>query len=338
MRWTFFPLFLLAALVWGCSTPEKDSANPDRADSSSPTPSETPAPPAEAARRVLFLAGQPSHGYGAHEHYAGCMLLAKRLSEAMPNFQVDVIKHEWPADETVFDGCNAIVMYCDGGEGHPANKHLDLVDRLADRGVGIVCLHYGVETPKGEPGDRFLKWIGGYFEANWSVNPHWVASFSEFPNHPVCRGLKPFAIEDEWYYHMRFRPGMAGVTPILSALPDASTLVRPDGPHSGNPHVRQAVANGEIQHLAWAAERDSGGRGFGFTGGHDHWNWGDANFRKVVLNAIVWAAGGEVPPDGVPTNRPSSLDELKENQDYPAPEKYDWDRAKSRISNPSPGS
>ena len=51
--------------------------------------------------------------------------------------------------------------------------------------------------------------------------------------------------------------------------------------------------------MAWAAEREGGGRGFGFTGGHDHWNWGDPNFRKVVLNAIVWCAHGEVPKDGV---------------------------------------
>ena len=42
-----------------------------------------------------------------------------------------------------------------------------------------------------------------------------------------------------------------------------------------------------------------GGRGFGFTGGHNHWNWGDDNLRKVVLNAIVWIAHGEVPTMGV---------------------------------------
>ena len=50
---------------------------------------------------------------------------------------------------------------------------------LAKQGVGIVCLHYGVEVPKGEAGDKFLDWIGGYFETDWSVNPHWTANFKE---------------------------------------------------------------------------------------------------------------------------------------------------------------
>ena len=46
-------------------------------------------------------------------------------------------------------------------------------------------------------------------------------------------------------------------------------------------------------------ERPDGGRGFGFTGGHDHKNWGDPNFRKLVLNAILWTAGLDVPSAGV---------------------------------------
>ena len=36
--------------------------------------------------------------------------------------------------------------------------------------------------------------------------------------HPTARGVKPFVIKDEWYYHMRFVEGMKGVTPILSAV------------------------------------------------------------------------------------------------------------------------
>ncbi|MEI6196189.1 MAG: hypothetical protein WCS42_17855, partial [Verrucomicrobiota bacterium] len=42
-----------------------------------------------------------------------------------------------------------------------------------------------------------------------------------------------------------------------------------------------------------------GGRGFGFTGGHFHRNWGNEDFRRVVLNGILWVAKVEVPPDGV---------------------------------------
>ena len=39
--------------------------------------------------------------------------------------------------------------------------------------------------------------------------------------------------------------------------------------------------------------------GLGFTGGHFHTNWGNENFRKLVLNAILWLAKMEVPADGV---------------------------------------
>jgi putative membrane-bound dehydrogenase-like protein len=50
----------------------------------------------------------------------------------------------------------------------------------------------------------------------------------------------------------------------------------------------------------------------------------------VTLNAIVWAAHGEVPPDGV-VSTPITLDALKKNQDYDAPEKFDFERIRSRL-------
>jgi type 1 glutamine amidotransferase len=51
--------------------------------------------------------------------------------------------------------------------------------------------------------------------------------------------------------------------------------------------------------VAWAYQRPGGGRGFGFTGGHYHKNWGNDDFRKVVLNAILWIAKVDVPAQGV---------------------------------------
>jgi type 1 glutamine amidotransferase len=49
----------------------------------------------------------------------------------------------------------------------------------------------------------------------------------------------------------------------------------------------------------WVLQRPDGGRGFGFTGGHYHKNWSDPDFRKVVLNALVWIAKAEVPANGI---------------------------------------
>jgi len=310
-----FALTLTFATCWGMAIPAH-SAEP-------------------AKKKVVFVAGRPSHGYGSHEHYAGSKLLAESLSAAMSNFETVVHKGGWPEDPSIFEGADAIVMYSDGGGRHPVNKHLEQVDKLADAGVGIVCIHYGVEVPKGPSGEAFLKWIGGYFEPHWSVNPHWTAKFETFPDHPVSNGVKPFEINDEWYYHMRFRENMEGVTPILSDLPGPDTLRRGDGAHSGNPHVREAVLKRkEPQHVAWASERKNGQRGFGFTGGHFHWNWGDDNFRKVALNAIVWTAHGEVPEGGVGVKQ-LTLADLEANQDENQPGNFNREAIRERMKLPA---
>lgn len=279
-----------------------------------------PAPAAdEGPKKVVFLAGKASHGYGEHEHKAGSLLLARALEAGMPGFEAEVVTEGWPEDESVLDGADAVVIYCDGAGGHIALPHRPKMVELMERGVGLACLHFAVEVPAGPEGDDFLDWLGGYFELGWSVNPHWTARFDPLPEHPIARGVEPFAINDEWYYHMRFRPGLEGVTPILSAVPPTETLSRPDGLRSGNPDVRRAVEDGEPQHVAWAYERPDGGRSFGFTGGHVHWNWGDDDFRTTALNAIVWIAGGDVPPEGVPSVTPTR-EELEANQDEPKPE------------------
>lgn len=254
-----------------------------------------------ADKKIVFIAGNPSHGPGEHEHRAGCLLLQSCL-QGVPGVTTVVYSNGWPANaESAFADAAAIIIYCDGGGGHPFLKgdRLQTIGGLMKKGVGLACLHYGVEPTKEKGEPEFLDWIGGAFEINWSVNPHWTAEFNKLPNHPITRGVQPFKIRDEWYFNMRFREGMKGVTPILSAVPDGSTTNRNDGPHEGNPTVREMVARGDLQHVAWAAERPDGGRGFGFTGGHFHQNWGNDDFRKVMLNAILWVAKVEVPADGV---------------------------------------
>ena len=268
--------------------------------------------PLAEGKKIVFVAGRPSHGHREHEHNAGCRLLAAELDKAAEAANVPLLTtvytNGFPKDLTAFDNANTVISYCDGGGGHYLMPVLKDFDKVMDRGVGLVCLHYSVEIPAGEPGNYFLKWIGGYFEANWSVNPHWTAKFDKLPDHPITRGVKPFEINDEWYYHMRFRPNMEEVTPILTALPPRDTLSRPDGPHSGNPAVRQNVLEKkEPQHMAWAANRKDGiGRGFGFTGGHFHRNWQNDDFRTLVLNAIAWTAHAEVPPEGLKSPTPTA--------------------------------
>ena len=267
-----------------------------------------------ADKKIVFIAGKPSHGPGDHEHRAGSLLL-KSCLDKIPGISSVVYSNGWPADSSAFEGVAAVIVYCDGGGGHALlqESRLKTIGALMDKGVGLACLHYGVEPTIQKGQKEFLDWIGGAFEINWSVNPHWTADFKTFPKHPIANGVKPFQCNDEWYFNMRFRDGMKGVTPILSAVPPGSTTNRTDGPHSGNSAMRGMVARGEPQHVAWASERPDGGRGFGFTGAHHHKNWGDDNFRKIVLNAILWIAKVEVPKNGVESS--VSAEQLAANLD-----------------------
>jgi hypothetical protein len=204
-------------------------------------------------------------------------------------------------NNAALDDADAIVIYGDGGGNHPAlvRDHLAVLRRLIDRGVGFGCIHYATEPTREKGEAEFIDWIGGAFETDWSVNPVWQAEFKQLPVHEVTRGVKPFTTRDEWYFHLRFRPDMNGVTPILTAIPPESTMSRPDGDHSGNPAVRAAVARDDVQTMMWVRERPDGGRGFGFTGGHYHTGWKNDDQRKLVLNTLLWVSKVPVPAGGV---------------------------------------
>lgn len=281
--WRFFrfplKILLLAFLLLGC-VPEPITV----------TENLTPKGVSDGIpQKVVFIAGPDSHGAGEHEHKAGSELLSAALRARHPNIAAINVAGGWPEDESVFDGAGAVVIYCDGGRGHLINKHLDTFNALVANGVGIVALHYGVEVPKDSASaDALLGAIGGYFETDWSVNPHWEADFTKLPDHPITQGITPFAIDDEWYFNMRFQDNMNGVTPVLTAVAPESTMARSNGAHSGNEAVRKLVAAKAPQVTAWAYERENGGRGFGFTGGHFYENWGDNDQRDLVINAIVW--------------------------------------------------
>ncbi|HTO02715.1 MAG TPA: ThuA domain-containing protein, partial [Opitutus sp.] len=264
---------------------------------------------AAAVKKIVFIAGKPSHGPLQHEHRAGSLLLQKCLAD-FPGIITQVYDNGWPTitkngqtvdNNAAFEGADAIIIYSDGGGGHPTlqGERLQLLERLTKSGVGLGLIHYAVEPTLAKGQKEFLDWVGGAFEINLSVNPHWTADFKTLPVHAVTRGVNPFSSNDEWYFNLRFRDGMRGVTPILTAVPPASTMSRPDGAHSGNPAAREAVAKGTPQTVMWVSERNDGGRGFGFTGGHYHMGWKNDDQRRVVLNAILWLANIDVPAGGV---------------------------------------
>jgi hypothetical protein len=281
-----------------------------------------------ADKKIVLIAGKPSHPPGMHEFRAGSLLLQNSLA-AVPGVAVTVYSNGWPNVADAFEGADAVVIYADGGGGHPAiqGDHKKILGDLANKGVGLGFMHYGVEIPATNGGPQFLQWIGGFYEHQFSVNPMWSPNYQKFPNHPVARGVQPFSNRDEWYFNIHFRPPamnndasadgavssrIAGLTPILVATPSDEVrkgpYVYPKGPY---PHI--VAASGREETLMWAYERPNGGRGFGFTGGHTHANWGNDSQRKVVLNALLWVAKADVPKNGVESS--VTEDDLKQNLD-----------------------
>lgn len=252
------------------------------------------APIATAGKSVLLIAGPKSHGPGQHEHPAGCELLAKHLNTCGLDIQAEV-SLGWPQDAAKAENADTIVLYSDGQDAHVAKGHLPELAKRHAAGKGLVVLHYALEPTDAAMAAFFDEAIGGHFQVDWSVNPVWQMKDPLIAAHPVTSGVKSFEAEEEFYYHIKFRDG---AIPLFRALPPESSLGA-DGPRSGNPEIRKKLALKEPQTLAWAVENPTKARGFGFTGGHFYKHFSNESFRKLVLNAVVWTAGADVPAGGV---------------------------------------
>lgn len=265
---------------------------------------------AQQSKKIVLIAGKPSHPPRMHEFNAGVQLMAACMKD-VPGAEVQFVLNGWPQDESIFDDADAVVFYMDGGGRHEIvredGRRLKLIEQWAQKGVGLGFMHFGVEVVPDQAGAEMKRWIGGHYEHMHSCNPIWEPSFTTFNKHPITQGVKPFQIKDEWYFNMRFVADIAGnkptkvddlkFTPILVAVPSSDVrdgpYVYPKGPY---PHIQ--ASEGRAEAMMWAVERKKG-RGFGFTGGHFHDNWANENYRKVVLNALLWLAQAEVPEGGV---------------------------------------
>lgn len=262
-------------------------------------------------KKIVFIAGSRSHGSGEHEFRAGCMLLAKALNEQSGlNVEATVVGRDWPKDKSVLEDADVVVIYADGTSG--ISGQWEYLDGLAKKGVGMVFMHYAVHPSPQQGKQYYQPWIGGAYESGWSVNPHWVADLDINEKHPIGNGVpEEITCLDEWYYNMRFRDDRESVSNIFTAVPTRKNMHRYI--NMWNKHGVEGLD--KPQTLMWAYQRpDNGGRGVGFTGGHYQHTWGVDGVRTAVLNAIVWAAGIDVPEKGVKSKTPTE-DELNENLD-----------------------
>jgi hypothetical protein len=285
---------LLLATVALLSMPAASGA--DIYDQSS-VPLEVDAPAAELTK-IILLAGGPSSKTLAHEYFAGCALLMEWLKQQPGVWPV--MARGWPANEAVLANARCVVYFGDGGGKQPFldAKRWAALQRLRASGAGLVLLHQAMDFPLGAQGAEIKDWLGGVFHADIGSRGHWDMEFTKIPVHPITRGVKPFAAPaDGWLYNLHFAD--RGVTPLLvGAVPDKSRTTVDAKKHNGREEV-----------IAWAYERPDGARGFGFTGADLHKSWGYESQRKLVLNAILWAAKLPVPANGVDVKlRPESLE------------------------------
>jgi len=239
------------------------------------------------ARKIVFFGGAKTHPPGAHEHLEGAKLLKRCIDTAakVPRLQTSIHLDSWPQDPAELEGVATIVLTWEGWDRHlVSSRHAERVrklDQLMRHGVGLVCLHAATAV-EDDVEKYFLDWLGGNKKPKYSE--HWMTQRLEValaaPAHPICRGVRPMRFPaEEFYSRIFFRPDDPRVTPILTAM------LPPDRPAP--------------QIVGWTCERASGGRGFACTGPHFHASFANDDFRRLVLNAILWTARIEVPQGGV---------------------------------------
>ena len=252
------------------------------------------------AKKIVLIAGKKSHGAGAHEYEKDVKLLTQCLdsSSNVKGIKTEAHFNGWPPDPATLDDADTIVLLSDGLdkqyklEQHPFLKddHLAVIEKQVKRGCGLVLIHWPLWVP-GEVGNgKFVPWIGGFCDYQNPPAPGMsdAVDWSSQAPHAVCRGLKPFTFNDEYYGNVRFQAKDPRFTPILPFPGKAKAPL-----------------------WAWAWQRDNGGRSFTFIGGHSHANWKIDMLRKAVLNGIVWSAKVEVPTEGVDSVLPALTDQPK---------------------------
>jgi mono/diheme cytochrome c family protein len=244
---------------------------------------------ADARASIVLIGGVKSEGPLRHDYPNGIAIL-KGLIEASPGlggFEVRAFPDGWPDDPAAFDRAATVVWYFDGAERHPLldRKRRARFEALARRGVGIVALHQSFTLPQGNAEVGIARWLGGVRDG--LVDRVDATVELEPSRHAVARGLKPFRLADEFY-------------PTIGLGPGARPVLRADG----------FVA-------AWAFERPGGGRAFAFSGMHYLVTLDAAPARILLLNAILWTTGRDVPPGGVHSGLTAAARVIAARLDHP---------------------
>jgi type 1 glutamine amidotransferase len=265
-------------------------------------------------KKILFLSGPKDHGgSGRHEYERDLRTLARSLeaSSNLSGVRTEVIVGRIPHDLKAVEDASVIVINSSSdrhekeihplfppdpltnGRGYDEEtsaylKRLD--DLIKQRKIGVVIFHYALWAENWRARELYLNWTGGLWVQIGSKNPvdEWSMTF-ENRGHPILRGVKPWTYRDEVFCRF-FLPTDARRTNLLLGTPQQDTAKI--GP----------------QTVAWAYERDDGGRGFVFGGVDFHDNMALEDYRRFLLNGIAWAAHIDVPKKGIQSPTPDLSD------------------------------
>lgn len=166
-------------------------------------------------------------------------------------------------------------------------QYLDQVDSLHKAGMGIIVLHWAVAATNEKAVSLYRSWFGGGFIPGYSHNPLGIWTVTPIKSkikHPIMRGVGPWTYKDEIFSRFMVIPQDARRTNLL--MGEAAKT------NQGKVAPRC---------ISWAYE-DSLSRGLIYGGMDYHSALLNDNYRRFLLNAIVWAAGIDVPKDGVKSN------------------------------------
>ena len=205
--------------------------------------------------RVLFLGHESTH----HDS-------AKYLPYLMENFGRDAIYFDYFTQPDCLNAetlghYDAVMLYAN----HDAMKpeQFEALNAFVESGHGFLPIHCASACFGNEP--RFSALVGGRFKAH---NEAVFKAAIVDREHPIMRGASEYETWDETYVHDGFNT--VGRTVLMERTEGAAR-----------------------EPWTWVREQGKG-RVFYTASGHDERTWKNADFQKMLRNAIVWSVGDRV--------------------------------------------
>jgi type 1 glutamine amidotransferase len=229
-------------------------------------------------KRVLLLWHSPDgHPKNTHEYQLGQIILKATL-EKRSSVEATLVCADdpWKEGPELLAKADGVVLFVsEGAKWLSANpERLAAFQACAKRKAGLTTLHWGMGTKDAKNTTAFVDLFGGCHggpDRKYKV----IDTEAKIAKaaHPILRGMAEFKVRDEFYYQLKFAKTK---TPLLNVAID-----------------------GESHAVAWALERQDGGRSFGFSGLHFHENWQMPEYRRLVTQGVLWTLDLPIPKDGI---------------------------------------